>query len=100
VHICRIAIEHFRNFREIELTDLQPATVLVGENRSGKSNLIHALLLVLDPSLPDTARQLLAEDFWDGLPSPFDGHEPAGVLHQVLMILGGSRDACAQGVHS
>ena len=73
VHICRIAIEGFRNFRELELDDLPAAMVLVGENRSGKSNLIHALRLVLDPSLPDTARQLGAEDFWDGLPSPFDG---------------------------
>jgi putative ATP-dependent endonuclease of OLD family len=44
----------------------------------GKSNLLHALRLVLDPSLPDTGRQLGA-DFWDGLPSPFDGHEIVAV---------------------
>ena len=75
MHICRIAIEGFRNFREVELNDLPPSLVVVGENRSGKSNLIHALRLVLDPSLPDTARQLAAEDFWDGLASPFGGHE-------------------------
>jgi putative ATP-dependent endonuclease of OLD family len=93
VHICRIAIEHFRNFRLIELTDLQPATVLVGENRSGKSNLIHALRLVLDPSLPDTARQLAAEDFWDGLPSPFDGHEIA--VSVDLVGFDGDREAMA-----
>lgn len=42
----------------------------MGENKVGKSNLIHALRLVLDPTLPDSARQLKMEDFWDGLPRP------------------------------
>jgi putative ATP-dependent endonuclease of OLD family len=93
VHICRIAIQHFRNFRELELHDLQPATVLVGENGSGKSNLIHALRLVLDPSLPDTARQLTAEDFWDGLRSPFDGHEISVTVD--LVGFDGDREAMA-----
>ena len=93
MHICRIAIEAFRNFRELELDDLPPAVVLVGENRSGKSNLIHALRLVLDPSLPDTARQLTAEDFWDGLPSPFDGHEVKVAID--LVGFDGDREAMA-----
>ena len=75
MHISRIAIDNFRNFCAIDLTELPPVQVIVGENRAGKSNLLHALRLVLDPSLPDTARQLTAEDFWDGLPAPFDGHE-------------------------
>lgn len=93
MHICRIAIEGFRNFRDLELDDLPAAVVLVGENRSGKSNLIHALRLVLDPSLPDTARQLSAEDFWDSLPSPFDGHE----ITIAVDIVGfdGNREAMA-----
>lgn len=41
--------------------------VIVGENKIGKSNLLYALRLVLDPSLPDSARQLQKTDFWDGL---------------------------------
>ena len=40
---------------------------IVGENRAGKSNLVHALRLVLDASLPNSDRQLRAEDSWDGL---------------------------------
>lgn len=44
--------------------------VIVGENKIGKSNLLHALRLVLDPSLPDSARKLREEDFWDGLDRP------------------------------
>ena len=44
--------------------------MIVGENKIGKSNLLYALRLVLDPSLPDSARKLREEDFWDGLPRP------------------------------
>ena len=74
VHIKRIAVRNFRNFEDIEIEDLPEATVIVGENGTGKSNLLHALRLVLDPSLADTARYLAAEDFWDGLPNgPFVG---------------------------
>ena len=75
MHISRIAIERFRNFESIELADLPPVHVVVGENRAGKSNLLHALRLVLDASLPDSARELVAEDFWDGLSRPFGGHD-------------------------
>lgn len=73
--MSRIVISGFRNFRELDLFDLPPSIVVVGENGAGKSNLLHALRLVLDPSLPDTARQLSAEDFWDGFDAPFGGEE-------------------------
>lgn len=72
--ISRIAIKNFRNFREFSV-DLHDHAVFVGPNNVGKSNLLTALRLVLDPSLPDSARQLRAEDFWDGLPRPIDSAE-------------------------
>ena len=75
MHISRIVISGFRNFHGLDLPDLPASNVIVGENGTGKSNLLHALRLVLDPSLPDTARQMSAEDFWDGLDAPFDGNE-------------------------
>lgn len=71
-YISRIEIEHFRNLHGLQ-TDLAPSAVIVGENRSGKSNLLHALRLVLDPALPDSARELRPEDFWDGLAAPYGG---------------------------
>ena len=40
--------------------------MLLGENRVGKSNLLFAARLVLDATLPDTARQLKLSAFWDG----------------------------------
>src|SRR5436309_4437413 len=67
--ISRIYIENFRNFQRLDIR-LGEHMVVVGENKIGKSNLIHALRLVFDPSLPDIARQLREEDFWDGLARP------------------------------
>lgn len=46
--------------------------MIVGSNKVGKSNLLHALRLVLDPTLPDSARRLRPEeDIWDGVERPF-----------------------------
>jgi len=46
--------------------------VILGENQIGKTNLLYALRLVLDRSLPDSARQLRMEDFWDGIARPLN----------------------------
>ncbi len=69
MRISRIQITNFRNFADLDVC-LGEHAVIVGENKIGKSNLLHALRLILDPSLPDSARKLREEDFWDGLPRP------------------------------
>lgn len=69
MRISRISIRNFRNFREFDVR-LGKHAVIVGANKIGKSNLIHALRLILDPTLPDSVRQLRREDFWDGIESP------------------------------
>jgi putative ATP-dependent endonuclease of OLD family len=69
MRISRVKITNFRNFQDIDVV-LKDNTVIVGENKIGKSNFLHALRLVLDPTLPDSARQLRDEDFWDGLARP------------------------------
>ncbi|MBZ5683599.1 MAG: AAA family ATPase [Acidobacteriia bacterium] len=69
MYISRIQIKNFRNFHELDV-ELGENAVIVGENKIGKSNLLHALRLLLDPSLPDSARQLRDQDFWDGLTRP------------------------------
>ena len=66
MQLVRLTVSNFRNLASIDL-GLTPHSVIVGPNRSGKSNLIYALRLVLDPSLPNTERTLSREDFWDGL---------------------------------
>jgi|SRR5579863_6218206 len=69
MRISHVHIENFRNFHELDVAIGEHA-VIVGENKIGKSNLLYALRLILDPSLPDSARQLKEEDFWDGLERP------------------------------
>ncbi|MBR9864628.1 MAG: AAA family ATPase [Rhodobacteraceae bacterium] len=66
MHLSRIKIENFRNFSDLDVA-LDGNIVIVGENRVGKSNLLFGLRLLLDPSLPDSSRQLGLSDFWDGL---------------------------------
>lgn len=66
MQLSRIRIANFRNFSDFDV-ELDGNVVLVGENRVGKSNLLQALRLIFDPTLPDSARQLSLSDFWDGL---------------------------------
>lgn len=68
-------MRNFRNLADLDL-QLQPGTVIVGENRAGKSNLLHALRLILDPSLSYADLQLRGEDFWDGLSDGSDDWDP------------------------
>src|ERR1700722_2145040 len=69
MRLSRIKIENFRNFAELDV-ELAGSVVVVGENRVGKSNLVHALRLIFDASLPDSARKLSLADFWDELGTP------------------------------
>lgn len=69
MRISRVRIENFRNFRSLDVK-LGEHAVVVGENKVGKSNFLHALRILLDPSLTDSARQLRTEDFWDGINRP------------------------------
>jgi putative ATP-dependent endonuclease of the OLD family len=69
MRIARIEVKNFRNFRHLDL-QIGRHAVIVGENKIGKSNLLFALQLILDPALSDSDRCLREEDFWDGLPRP------------------------------
>jgi putative ATP-dependent endonuclease of OLD family len=69
VHLSRIKLSNFRNFSALDVA-LAGNVVVVGENKVGKSNLMYALRLLFDPSLPDSARELGLGDFWDGLGKP------------------------------
>lgn len=75
MRINRLKIKNFRNLADIDV-ELLPGTVVVGENRAGKSNLLHALRLILDSTLSFSDRQLSREDFWDGLSDGSDGWDP------------------------
>ena len=92
-HLSRIRIKNFRNFKSLDLP-LAASTVVVGENKVGKTNLIYALRLVLDPSLAESSRTLRAEDFWDGLKAPFQGN----VIEIAIEIAGFDGDKQATAI--
>jgi putative ATP-dependent endonuclease of OLD family len=69
MRLSRIIIKNFRNFKSLDV-ELGEHAVVLGENKVGKTNLLFALRLILDPSLPDSMRRLRLDDFWDGLRRP------------------------------
>lgn len=69
MRLSRIQIQNFRNFKYFDV-ELGNHAVILGENRVGKTNLLLALRIVLDPTLPDSMRRLRLDDFWDGVPRP------------------------------
>ncbi|MBC9728238.1 ATP-dependent endonuclease [Streptomyces sp. TRM68367] len=73
MQLRRLRIRNFRNFRDLVIDPFPTPAVIVGENGVGKSNLLHALRLVLDPDLPDRRRHLQAEDVHDGSPTLAEG---------------------------
>lgn len=81
MRISRIKITNFANFSELDVSTDQ-SLVIVGENKVGKSNLVFALQLVLDPSLSERDRQLSLEHFWDGL-----GDEKLGATIEIAIDL-------------
>ncbi len=70
MHISRVTIKNFRNFKHLEV-ETSSSPVLLGENGVGKTNFLEALRLVLDPSCE---RRLRKEDFHRGV-APFGGTE-------------------------
>jgi putative ATP-dependent endonuclease of OLD family len=66
MRLSRIRVENFRNFSSLDIA-VSGNVVVVGENRVGKSNFLYALRLLLDPTLPDSSRELVLADFWEGL---------------------------------
>ena len=72
--LSRIQLKNFRNFHDLDVR-LGPASVVVGENGVGKSNLLFALRLILDPRVSDSSRMMREEDFWAGLKEPTKNKE-------------------------
>ena len=74
MRLSRIIIKNFRNFKQLDIR-LGEHAVVLGENKVGKTNLLFALRLILDPTLPDSLRKLRLDDFWDGLTRPLKAED-------------------------
>lgn len=85
MRFSKLSIRNFRNFKSVDIP-LHGNIVLLGENRVGKSNLLFAIRLILDPALPDAARQLRLSDFWDG--GQVDFSEPIEVHLDIAEFAG------------
>ncbi|WP_433294322.1 ATP-dependent nuclease [Actinoplanes sp. CA-030573] len=75
MQLRKVHIRNFRNFADLSIEPFPNPAVIVGENGVGKSNLLMALRLVLDPDLPDRRRWLQPDDIHDTGPSMYAGVE-------------------------
>jgi putative ATP-dependent endonuclease of OLD family len=62
MYISRIVVRNFRNFQKSDVAIGPGVTCILGENNTGKTNLLHAIRLVLDVNLPSFHRQLTEND--------------------------------------
>lgn len=67
MYISRLVVRNFRNFRKLDVPLNAGLTCIIGENNTGKTNLLHAIRLVLDANLSSQYRQLLETDLHAGL---------------------------------
>lgn len=64
MHLKALTLRNFRNFRTSKFRFLgSGVNTIIGENASGKTNVFHAIRLILDESLPSNARYLTLDDF-------------------------------------
>ncbi len=67
MYISRIVIRNYRNFEFLDVTLGDNVTTVIGENNTGKTNLLYALRLVVDANLSSQFRQLIDHDIHKGV---------------------------------
>ena len=56
MYISKLSIRNFRNFRNVTLDFTKGVNTIIGENGSGKTNLFHAIRILIDESMPRITR--------------------------------------------
>lgn len=62
MYISKLSVRNFRNFRNVSLNFNKGVNTIIGENGSGKTNLFHAIRLLVDESMPRVTK-LFETDF-------------------------------------
>lgn len=62
MRISRIVIRNFRSFEHLDVRASTNTTCVIGENNTGKSNLLHAIRLCIDAGLSSSYRSLMQSD--------------------------------------
>jgi putative ATP-dependent endonuclease of OLD family len=73
MHLSKLSLRNYRNFANAEFYFKKGVNTIIGENGSGKSNVLRALRLLLDDDMIRSAFRLDTADFHRGLPS-WRGH--------------------------
>lgn len=81
-YISKVKIKNFRNFKDIDI-DLSHKQVIIGENNVGKTNLLRAIQLILDPKLTEEDRYLNETDFYDDIIDPMENGEIVEIVLEV-----------------
>ena len=63
MHISKLSIRNFRNFKNANFYFQKGVNTLIGENGSGKTNAFFAIRLLIDDSLSRRSIQLRESDF-------------------------------------
>ncbi|HHQ4914400.1 TPA: ATP-dependent nuclease, partial [Aeromonas veronii] len=63
MHISKLSLVNYRNFKNAKLLFNNGINTIIGENGSGKTNLFRAMRLLLDNSMPRSATLLTELDF-------------------------------------
>jgi len=76
VRLSRVVIKNFRSFEHLDVAIPDGTTCIIGENKTGKSNFLHAIRLCIDAGLQSTYRSLNPTD----IHSTVDISQPSQVL--------------------
>lgn len=89
VYIKRVQVDNFRGIRHLDVTLKPGLNLIIGPNNSGKSTLLQAIDMVLNPTTGWWRRDVLfREDFWRG--------NTAAPI-RVEILLGCRRKYCVDG---
>lgn len=78
MHISRIVIRNFRSFQHLDVKVAAGTTCIIGENNSGKTNLLHGIRLCIDAGLSSTYRSL----------TPSDIHSEVDIAYPEQVLIG------------
>ncbi len=93
MHISKILIEGFRNYKSTEIHFNDGINVIIGHNNAGKTNLLKALALVLDIS--GVSKRLDVDDFYKDIDLTLLKQAPPSI--KISLFISESKDENLMG---